>query len=132
MERDVHGVRVRGVGVGPETRCRHYAGDRDVVAIRFACCGVHYACVRCHGALTDHARAVWPSSAVDQPAVLCGVCGTEHAIEEYLGAGACPACAAPFNPGCSDHYHLYFEEPEGGWAADSGSDGERSHPHDER
>lgn len=109
MERQVHGVGVRGVGLGPETRCRHYAGESDVVAIRHACCGIHFACVRCHDALTDHPRAVWPAAAFDRPAVLCGACGAEHAIEAYLGADDCPACGAAFNPGCREHYHLYFE-----------------------
>jgi uncharacterized CHY-type Zn-finger protein len=23
----------------------------------------------------------------------------------------CPRCAGAFNPGCANHYHLYFEVP---------------------
>ena len=46
----------------------------------------------------------------DQVAVLCGVCGVELSVREYLACGnTCPACKAPFNPGCRNHYPFYFE-----------------------
>jgi uncharacterized CHY-type Zn-finger protein len=107
---EVHGVRVRGVGVGPETRCDHYDGPRDVVAIEFACCGTYYPCFRCHAAATDHDAEVRPRSTFDDPGVLCGVCGAELSVAEYLDAAdACPRCGAAFNPGCADHYDRYFE-----------------------
>jgi len=41
---EVHGHTVRGVDVGPETRCRHYDSELDVIAIRFPCCETFYPC----------------------------------------------------------------------------------------
>lgn len=113
MERLVHGVPVRGVGVGPETRCAHYHTSRDVIAIRFACCGTYYPCAECHDALADHPPETWDRSAFDREAVLCGVCGTELRIDDYLDdPTACPECASAFNPGCADHHHLYFDRDD--------------------
>ncbi|WP_433626734.1 CHY zinc finger protein [Halomicrococcus sp. NG-SE-24] len=112
MERDVHGHRVRGVDVGPETRCAHYDSERDVVAVRFRCCGEHFPCFRCHDAVADHDRERWSRDDRSVEAVLCGVCGTELAISTYLDCGStCPSCGTAFNPGCADHYDLYFEGP---------------------
>lgn len=114
----VHGVPVFGVDVDPETRCAHYRTDRDVVAIRFACCGRYYPCHACHEELTDHEHEVWGPEAFDEEAVLCGVCGTELPISAYLDADdACPNCGVGFNPGCAAHAHRYFGTCE------SGSDG---------
>lgn len=108
MERSVAGVTVRGVDVDDETRCAHYDGPRDVVAIRFACCETYYPCYRCHAAVTDHEPAVWSAGTFDRRAVLCGACGTELRIDAYLGETACPDCGAGFNPGCRTHYDRYF------------------------
>jgi uncharacterized CHY-type Zn-finger protein len=109
-ERTVGGHVVRGVAVGPETRCAHWTSDRDVVAIRAPCCGGYYPCHACHDALADHAFEPIPASAFDDPGVLCGVCGTALAVGEYLECGhACPACGAAFNPGCAAHHDRYFE-----------------------
>jgi uncharacterized CHY-type Zn-finger protein len=75
------------------------------------CCGVYYACKDCHVALAGHAIAVWPRGEWDAPAVLCGACGVEMTIREYLDCESrCPACGAGFNPGCRKHHHFYFEE----------------------
>lgn len=101
---------VRGVDVGPETRCAHYASDRDVIAIRFPCCDEFYPCFECHEAVTDHEPERWPSERFDEPAVLCGVCGETLTIRTYLDCEhSCPSCDAAFNPGCANHYELYFE-----------------------
>ena len=44
-------------------------------------------------------------------AVLCGACGTQLTVRQYLACdNRCPACAAPFNPGCRLHYRFYFED----------------------
>lgn len=100
---------VRGVDLDPETRCAHYGSPRDVIAIRFPCCGDYFACYECHAARTDHDAERWPADARDERAVLCGVCGIELTISEYLQCDdSCPDCGAAFNPGCADHYHLYF------------------------
>jgi uncharacterized CHY-type Zn-finger protein len=112
--RVVHGVRVHGLGVGPQTRCAHYDGPTDVVALRFACCGRWYPCHACHAAVADHAPEVWPRARFGTEAVLCGVCGHRLTIHAYLrasdtGAPSCPSCGAAFNPGCARHRGLYFE-----------------------
>jgi uncharacterized CHY-type Zn-finger protein len=74
------------------------------------CCGHYYACRDCHAALADHPGAVWAAAEWDQRAVRCGACGAELTIREYLACGAeCPACRAPFNPRCAQHYDSYFE-----------------------
>lgn len=104
---------VRGIDLDAHTRCAHYHKPVDVIAIRMKCCGVYYACKDCHEALAGHALEVWPQSEWSQPAVLCGVCGTELTIREYLGCGnQCPVCKAGFNPGCRNHYNFYFEAAE--------------------
>ena len=101
---------VRGVEVDSETRCAHYRTPLDVIAIKMKCCGEYYACKDCHEALAGHAIAVWPREEWGQPAVLCGVCGTEMSVTAYMASGyRCPACGAAFNPGCRRHAHFYFE-----------------------
>lgn len=112
-ERTIHGATVRGVAVGPETRCAHYHGPRDIIAIRFACCGEWYPCHACHDACTGHDVTVWPHEAWSTEAVLCGMCGHRLTIRTYLhrardGLHACPSCNAPFNPGCARHHSRYF------------------------
>jgi uncharacterized CHY-type Zn-finger protein len=100
---------VAGIDLDAETRCRHYHSRLDIVAIKMRCCGTYYACKDCHDALAGHPIAVWPAEVRDTPAILCGACGTELAIRQYLDCGDhCPACGAPFNPGCRTHRHFYF------------------------
>jgi len=107
-----HRVTVQGVDLDPNTRCRHYHGPTDVVAIKMRCCETYFACIECHAALAGHPAEVWPRGRWQEKAVLCGVCGTELSVLEYLDSGyRCPHCAAHFNPGCRNHYHLYFEMP---------------------
>ncbi|WP_227375521.1 CHY zinc finger protein [Haladaptatus halobius] len=106
----VHGTQVHGVDVDTETRCSHYDTERDVIAIRFPCCDEFYPCYRCHDAVADHPREAWPEIKRAAEAVLCGVCGAELMIAEYLACNSqCPECDAGFNPGCAEHYELYFE-----------------------
>lgn len=105
----IHGHEVRGVDVDDETRCAHYGTARDVVAIKFACCETYYPCHQCHAEVADHDAERWPVERRDEPAVLCGACGAELAVQEYMGVDSCPVCEAPFNPACADHYHHYFE-----------------------
>lgn len=101
---------VRGLDTDAETRCAHYRGPDDRVAIRFRCCDLHYACHACHEALEDHVALRWPPDAFHRRAVLCGACRSELTIREYLAGGRrCPCCGAGFNPRCADHRHLYFE-----------------------
>jgi uncharacterized CHY-type Zn-finger protein len=102
--------RVMGIDLDPETRCAHYRSTLDIIAIKMKCCGVYYACKDCHDALADHAIEVWLRDEWDKAAVLCGACGTELTVRQYLGCfDKCPQCLSPFNPGCRNHYHFYFE-----------------------
>lgn len=103
---------VRGVNLDPQTRCEHYRGPLDIIAIKMKCCEIYYACKDCHAALADHDIAVWPESEWNQEAILCGACGAVLTIREYMQSDShCPACKAGFNPGCRNHYHHYFEDP---------------------
>ena len=107
---------VHGLQLDPETRCAHWHSPRDIIAIKMRCCGRYYACRECHDAMETHAVEVWPEAEWGQPAVLCGACGHELSISEYLACESrCTACGAGFNPGCHKHRHLYFAE-----AADPG------------
>ncbi len=103
---------VRGIDLDPQTRCAHYHQPQDIIAIRMKCCDTWYACKDCHNALAGHDIQLWPHSEWDQLAVLCGACSTQLTIQQYMDCGnRCPACSAPFNPRCRNHYHLYFEMP---------------------
>ena len=100
---------LRGVNLDPQTRCQHYHGPTDIIAIKMKCCGVYYACKDCHQALADHSIEVWPTSEWNQKAILCGACGTELTIHQYLQCQfRCPSCHQHFNPGCRNHYEHYF------------------------
>lgn len=102
-------ITVHGVGVDDQTRCAHWHTPLDVIAMRFACCDRYYACHDCHKELENHASQVWPRERFAEPAVLCGICRAELSVDTYLSSGfACPECGAAFNPGCANHYHLYF------------------------
>jgi uncharacterized CHY-type Zn-finger protein len=108
--RIIHGVKVVGVNVDEETLCAHYHGERDIVAIKFKCCGDWFPCHECHAELARHAAVVWPKEEFDTPAILCGACGHQLTVREYRDcASVCPQCHRQFNPGCAEHRHLYFE-----------------------
>jgi len=108
----VNRPRVLGQTVDRQTRCVHYRTLLDVIAIRFFCCGDFYPCHRCHDEVPgQHPALPWPATEHDARAVLCGVCGRQCRIGEYLGTGHCPGCGARFNPGCKLHARLYFEAP---------------------
>ena len=100
---------VSGVDLDGETRCAHYGSDPDIVALRFGCCGAYYACFRCHDELADHPSEPWPETHRTEPAARCGVCEYDLTAEAYMGTDECPSCGVSFNPGCAEHYHLYFE-----------------------
>jgi uncharacterized CHY-type Zn-finger protein len=100
---------VRGVGLDGQTRCTHYHSALDIIAIKMMCCGIYYACKDCHETLADHSIKVWPVEMWDEKAILCGNCGEELSISEYMATGyKCPMCSAGFNPGCRNHYQFYF------------------------
>ncbi|ALE85876.1 CHY zinc finger protein [Pseudonocardia sp. HH130629-09] len=103
------GPQVFGDLVDDQTRCAHYGGPLDVIAVRFRCCDRYYPCFRCHAAAADHPARTWPADARAERAVLCGVCRTELRIDTYVAVDGCPGCGAPFNPGCRSHHGLYFD-----------------------
>jgi uncharacterized CHY-type Zn-finger protein len=103
---------VYGLDLDPQTRCLHWHGPTDILAIKFRCCNKYYACYECHTALAGHPAEPWPHSEFATKATMCGACRTVLTIDEYLKSGArCPNCGAPFNPRCALHHHLYFEMP---------------------
>jgi uncharacterized CHY-type Zn-finger protein len=103
-------IDVRGIEVDRETRCAHYRSPLDIVALKMKCCGVYYACKGCHLALANHTIQIWLREERDERAVLCGACGREMTIREYLECDSrCPHCGAAFNPSCRNHYHFYFQ-----------------------
>jgi len=105
--------RVRGVNLDSQTRCEHYHGPADIIAIKMKCCGLYYACKDCHEMLADHPITVWPANEWNEPAILCGACGAMLTILQYMESDSrCPACSAQFNPGCRNHYHFYFQSPQ--------------------
>jgi uncharacterized CHY-type Zn-finger protein len=102
---------VRGNLVDAQTRCAHYDSRVDVIAIKMKCCDAYFACKDCHDELADHVLEPWPLAERAQLAVLCGICGSELTIAQYLESSAqCPACKASFNPRCSEHYDYYFSD----------------------
>ncbi|MFB5190805.1 CHY zinc finger protein [Alicyclobacillus fastidiosus] len=108
-EKLIYGVLVRGIDVLPDTKCGHYASEKDIIAIKFPCCNTYYPCYECHEAVADHEAIVWPRQQFGEQAVLCGHCGSELTIQAYLDADStCPHCQSAFNPGCKAHYPLYF------------------------
>ena len=103
---------VRGVGVDAQTRCTQYHTPLDVIAIKMKCCRTYFTCKGCHDALADHPQEPWSRKDRAQAAVLCGVCGSELTIAQYLGSSEhCPVCGAPFNPRCREHHAYYFSGP---------------------
>ncbi len=110
MEHSKKYISCLGVGVNERTQCAHYHSERDIIAIKHKCCDTFYACISCHNELAGHAPAVWGKDERQTPAVLCGNCRTTLSIADYLACNnTCPACWAAFNPGCANHYPLYFE-----------------------
>jgi len=109
MKKDV-AVVVKGRVIDEQTRCLHYHSPLDIIAIKFKCCNEYYSCYECHEEEAGHNCEVWKRNEFDTEAILCGVCGNEMAIHEYLTSNDhCPHCNSAFNLNCSKHYHLYFE-----------------------
>ncbi|MFT4857470.1 MAG: putative CHY-type Zn-finger protein [Algoriphagus sp.] len=107
---EIKGINIFGKPVDQQTRCQHWHSDLDIIAIKFHCCDKYYPCFSCHEETADHSPSVWPKAEFDTKAILCGVCGTELSITDYQNSNnTCPNCKSAFNPGCSKHYHLYFE-----------------------
>ena len=110
--RVIYGTEVYGSNVDSQTRCAHYHSAIDIIAIKFKCCERWFPCFECHAEVVSHTPAVWAVGEFDTPAVLCGGCGHQLSVAEYLDCDSvCPKCHHGFNPGCARHRHLYFESP---------------------
>jgi uncharacterized CHY-type Zn-finger protein len=104
--------RVHGAVVDAATRCVHYNGPTDIIAIKFRCCDRFYPCFSCHADAEPHPARRWAPAEWTERAILCGACGHTLSIAEYRGVSGCPACGSAFNDGCRLHAHLYFEVAE--------------------
>lgn len=104
---------VHGLSVTPLTQCTHWHSPLDIIAIKHFCCNKFYACITCHNASEAHNPSIWPRTLREEMAVLCGQCKHVLTIDEYMKSGSkCTACGSGFNPGCKNHWDLYFEIDE--------------------
>lgn len=104
-------VLVHGNQVNARTQCAHYHSERDIIAIKQHCCNTFYACIKCHEEQAGHPATAWPQAEFEAQAVYCGNCQRTLSISSYLSChNTCPHCQAAFNPGCANHYHLYFAQ----------------------
>ncbi|RSL33728.1 hypothetical protein D7Z54_08505 [Salibacterium salarium] len=111
MKREINGTPIYGISLDTNSRCVHYQQPNDIISIRFFCCGDYYCCFKCHEKLAHHKAEQWPKEMFNHKAILCGFCGTHITVHDYLESGyLCPSCNASFNPGCRNHYHLYFQQ----------------------
>jgi uncharacterized CHY-type Zn-finger protein len=102
---------VKGKTTDKGTSCVHYHSDLDVIAIKFKCCNSYYPCYFCHQEEAGHKAQPWKKDEFETPAILCGICKTELTITAYRSCHYhCPHCNSAFNPKCSNHDHLYFQE----------------------
>ncbi|OAK93873.1 zinc finger CHY domain protein [Phaeosphaeriaceae sp. SRC1lsM3a] len=107
---NVHTPVVHGLSVTDRTQCAHWHSSLDIIAIKHFCCSKFYACISCHDACEDHKSGTWPRDRRDERAVLCGECKHELTVDEYMKSGSkCTECGSAFNPGCKNHWDLYFE-----------------------
>lgn len=106
----IHGKTVIGSRVDENSRCVHFHSKTDIIAIKFSCCETYYPCYQCHEEQAGHRARIRKREKFNEKAVLCGECGHELTVFEYLQShSTCPSCKASFNSGCRTHYHLYFE-----------------------
>ena len=103
-------MKIEGVNVDKQSRCKHWHGANDILAIKFKCCNRWFSCIECHNELTDHDVIKWENAQFSDKAIYCGHCGHIFSIKEYLdSSNFCPKCNAKFNPRCKNHHHLYFK-----------------------
>lgn len=98
---------IYGKLVDSQSRCVHWNGELDIIALKFKCCERYYACHECHSELTDHEVVKYSRDSPDD-LIICGVCNVEMTFEQYSVLN-CPNCSSKFNPACKLHYDLYFD-----------------------
>ncbi len=105
----IYNTPVCGIQINRRSGCIHYHSDLDIVAIKFKCCSLYYSCYWCHGEV-QHAVQQWQPNEFNEKAILCGNCGSQMGIYEYLSCkNKCPYCASAFNSGCKSHWNYYFQ-----------------------
>ncbi|KAF1831906.1 hypothetical protein BDW02DRAFT_28022 [Decorospora gaudefroyi] len=110
LSHDSNAPVVYGLAVTSLTQCTHWHSPLDIIAIKHFCCKKFYACISCHDACEAHKPGVWPKDLRTEKAVLCGKCKHVLAVDDYMKSGsACTKCGSGFNPGCKNHWALYFE-----------------------
>ncbi|MGT2933763.1 CHY zinc finger protein [Streptococcus catagoni] len=98
---------ILGIALDNESRCLHYHGDSDIVALKCRQCQAYFACYHCHDALRSHHFLA--NQAQEKYPVLCGAC--KHFLtKESYEKGYCPFCLRLFNPNCSLHKDIYFSK----------------------
>lgn len=95
-----------GEDIDYESRCKHYYGVNDVVALKCTFCQKYYACYKCHDRLENHTFV--PTDYLEDYPVLCGSCHGLLSFEAYQ-LGYCCYCAHEFNPKCKNHEQYYFK-----------------------
>jgi uncharacterized CHY-type Zn-finger protein len=106
---------IHGIGLTSSTQCAHWHSPLDIIAIKHACCQKFYACISCHNTLeSSHVPAVWKRKDWDEGAVFCGNCKRIWSVKEYLAGkeSKCGGCGVAWNPGCKNHWNLYFDVDE--------------------
>ncbi|PWU70358.1 CHY zinc finger protein [Gracilibacillus dipsosauri] len=101
--------KIYGLTVDNQTRCKHYHNVKDIIAIKFKCCHKFYPCYKCHQECENHSIELWSAKEREEKAIICGVCGVELTINQYINTNHCLHCKSRFNERCENHYHLYFE-----------------------
>lgn len=94
-----------------EYGCIHWHSERDIVALKCPCHQEFHPCLSCHEDKHGTLPERWPEESWNaEKAILCRACDTAMTIADYMTSGSvCPHCKAEFNPGCKNHWHLYFE-----------------------
>lgn len=101
---------LKGKLIDNQTRCVHWNSELDIIALKFKCCNTFYPCISCHSETTDHEIQRYNVNS-NEKVVLCGNCNSLLTFYEYISIQnplQCPKCSALFNPGCKNHYDLYF------------------------
>lgn len=91
--------------------CVHWKSEKDVVALLCPCHREFYLCLLCHKDKYGVAPERWKRDLWEcEKAILCRVCEYKMTIEDYMACdSSCTKCGAEFNPGCKDHWPLYFD-----------------------
>ena len=73
------------------TRCSHWHGNSDILALLAPCCNRFYACAECHDEVNarprgdGHTLEPWPANTdLDTMALLCGNCKRTFTISAYV------------------------------------------------